>query len=251
MDSSAGSGGSRPALAVWKDGVRLDTFSLQPGSTHAIGRSEDAFISLEHPSCSRRHALLSVTALGVSITDLGSAQGTFVDNVEITPHTPHPLRDCAKLQFGSSSRSYLLQLPQPAAAAQVPSAAPRTSGLSADEKRKLLWGGKKRTAGTARANPDTPGSWAEQAAGALGDSERAGRFLAMVGASKRPRDTDEGAPGEDAGRDVARQRASDKQPEGQPSQQAAAAAARQQQALFADLERQFEQARGGGGRRSL
>ena len=91
----------------------------------------------------------------------------------------------------------------------------------------------------------------EQAAGALGDSERAGRFLAMVGASKRPRDTDEGAPDEDAGRDVARQRASDKQPEGQPSQQAAAAAARQQQALFADLERQFELARGGGGRRSL
>ena len=179
--SAVAADGCTPTLTVWKDGARLDTVVLQP-DTHSVGRSEGAAIVVEHPSCSRQHATISVTAgLQVSITDLGSAQGTFVDNVELEPHKPRILRDCAKLVFGVSSRSFLLHVP---AAVDGP---PRSSGLSVNEKRKLLWGGK-RAAAAGSANSSSY----SRAAGALGDSERADRFLALTGA-KRHRD-EGGAP---------------------------------------------------------
>jgi two-component system cell cycle response regulator len=43
-----------------------------------IGRDEGADISLPHPSISRRHARLTVTAEGVFVEDLDSTNGTFV-----------------------------------------------------------------------------------------------------------------------------------------------------------------------------
>ena len=220
--SAVAADGRTPTLTVWKDGARLDTVVLQPG-THSVGRSEGAAIVVEHPSCSRQHATISVTAgLQVSITDLGSAQGTFVDNVELEPHKPRILRDCAKLVFGVSSRSFLLHVP---AAVDGP---PRSSGLSVNEKRKLLWGGK-RAAAAGSANSSSY----SRAAGALGDSERADRFLALTGA-KRHRDEGGASAAEEGG-----------------ANSAAAAARQQQDALFTTLERQYEQARGNPGRRSM
>src|SRR5262245_23405799 len=44
----------------------------------ALGRSDDADIRIDHPSVSRRHALLVVSDV-VRINDLGSANGTWVD----------------------------------------------------------------------------------------------------------------------------------------------------------------------------
>ena len=68
------------SLSVWRDGKCLETLPLSPG-TFIVGRSEDAKIVVEHPSCSRRHAAITVSHdFQVSITDLSSAQGTFVDN---------------------------------------------------------------------------------------------------------------------------------------------------------------------------
>lgn len=245
--SSSDAAAGAPTLALWKDGVRLDVITLGPGRTHTIGRSEDAEIVVEHPSCSRRHASLHVDAhtLSVSLTDEASAQGTYVDNIALAPHQRKELHDGAKLQFGASSRSYLLQLPAAAAVAAPPP--PRSSGLSANEKRKLLWGGKKRSAASGSAGGSA--AWAEQAAGALGDSERAGRFLSLVGANKRQRgasaDRGEGggaAPPDDGAYAGPR----DDRPAPRAPAPRDAEAARQQQArMFADLERQFEQARGG------
>jgi two-component system response regulator AtoC len=42
-----------------------------------VGRAEECQVRIEHPSVSRRHALVS-RAKGVTITDLGGANGTFV-----------------------------------------------------------------------------------------------------------------------------------------------------------------------------
>jgi hypothetical protein len=118
--------------------------------------------------------------------------------------------------------------PAPAAGAH----AVRTSGLSAEEKRKVLWGGKKRAASS------STGAWATSAASALGDGERADRFLALTGA-KRQRDerVADGEPATPGGSFAALQ------------QHDGAAAARQQHELFATLERQYEAARGGRGGR--
>lgn len=210
-----------PSFACWKDGALVSTHELAPG-THEVGRNADAQIVVEHPSCSRRHAHLTVTAeMHVSITDDGSQGGTCVDNVEIEPHKPYVLHDCAKVQFGASSRSYLLQAPRSAAQA------PARSGLSSGEKKKLLWGGKRASKTTC--------AWAAASAGTLG-AERGEKFMALTGA-KRQRDDEPSAGGSSSasGRDDA---------EAQRS-------AREQAQLFATLERQFDQARGGGARRAM
>lgn len=49
---------------------------------------------------SRRHASLSSTQGQWTITDLGSTNGTFVNNTRILPHTPTRLQDRAQLRFG-------------------------------------------------------------------------------------------------------------------------------------------------------
>lgn len=41
---------------------------------------------------SRLHAVISIHEGGVTITDLGSANGTWLNGVRITPHTPQPLK---------------------------------------------------------------------------------------------------------------------------------------------------------------
>ena len=51
-----------------------------------------------------------------------------VNNVEIGAQADRPLHDLAKLQFGASSESFLLR---------------GAGGLSKEEKRKMLWSGKR------------------------------------------------------------------------------------------------------------
>ena len=192
---------------------------------HTVGRSEDATIVIEHPSCSRKHATLIVSPTHqVSLVDEGSSQGTFIDTVEVEPRKQTLLCDGARVQFGVSERSFLLQLP-----AVARYQAPARSGLSSDEKKKLLWGGKRASANTR--------AWATASAGSLG-GERGAKFMALTGASKAAKrqrnDEANGGSGSGSGSGW------------QGEQDEAARAARQQAQLFATLERQFDQARGGG-----
>ncbi|HLW64044.1 MAG TPA: FHA domain-containing protein [Gemmataceae bacterium] len=59
--------GVTPAQFLLRDAVSL------------IGRSDDCDIIIDAPSVSRRHAELQVTGCSVVITDLGSTNGTYVD----------------------------------------------------------------------------------------------------------------------------------------------------------------------------
>ncbi|HEV2354289.1 MAG TPA: FHA domain-containing protein [Puia sp.] len=52
---------------------------LQPG-VFSIGRNPENNIPLEHPSISGEHCLLTVTDAGVIVKDLGSTNGTFIDD---------------------------------------------------------------------------------------------------------------------------------------------------------------------------
>ena len=72
-------------------------FTLPPGE-HEIGRG--AQISWPDPLLSRRHALLSVTADGMAVTDLGSSNGTFLDGDRVSAD-PVPVTADAVLRIGS------------------------------------------------------------------------------------------------------------------------------------------------------
>ena len=74
----AGRGASRPLLLRHGD----QQFRLGRGE-HLIGRDPGAAVYLDHPSVSRRHALLSVGEGGAVLEDLGSRNGTFVDGRRI------------------------------------------------------------------------------------------------------------------------------------------------------------------------
>lgn len=48
-----------------------------------IGRGDDADLVLDEPEMSRRHALIEVTADSIYLRDLGSANGTYVNGVQV------------------------------------------------------------------------------------------------------------------------------------------------------------------------
>lgn len=70
-------------LAIFKeDGSRKD-FSIDPGQT-IIGRREDCGLRIPLSEVSRRHAVLTVTDSAVRVRDLGSANGTYINNQRVT-----------------------------------------------------------------------------------------------------------------------------------------------------------------------
>jgi DNA-binding winged helix-turn-helix (wHTH) protein len=72
--------------------------SLEAGES-IIGRDPGATAFIDHPSVSRRHARIVVSASGAVLEDLGSKNGTFLDDTRI--ERPVPLADGHKLRVGS------------------------------------------------------------------------------------------------------------------------------------------------------
>lgn len=249
-------GGARATLEVWKEGCLIEEHELTPG-VFTVGRAEGNHICTEHVSCSRAHAELRVKSDGVvELVDVGSAAGTFVDASEIRPQHPHVLNDLAKISFGSSTRCYLLRLPVAPVAtasctnAQFSAAAARPAGATAQERRKLLWGGKRgaRGGGASSAQPraveSNAAGWAT-AASALGDSERQSKFLSLLGANKHAVAGSGGT--STAGTNIVPSGSAPPSHSGQGAQPGHAQ--QRQQQLFRDLESQFERSRGGRGGR--
>jgi pSer/pThr/pTyr-binding forkhead associated (FHA) protein len=65
-----------------------------------LGRSDDCDIIIEAPSVSRRHARLAVHGSAVIVTDLGSTNGTFVDDQPVQRATA---LSGQRLRFGKVS----------------------------------------------------------------------------------------------------------------------------------------------------
>ena len=63
-------------------GERTDRRSLGPGA-HVLGAGADADLVVAHPSVSRRHARLEVADDTVTLTELGSRNGTWVDGKRV------------------------------------------------------------------------------------------------------------------------------------------------------------------------
>ena len=68
------------------DGAELARLSLPPGE-YVIGRARESDIHAETPLISRRHALLTINYDHLLIEDLGSSNGTFVNEQPVTTAT--------------------------------------------------------------------------------------------------------------------------------------------------------------------
>ncbi len=79
-------------------------FALQNGD-NLIGRDPDVHVFLDHPSVSRRHARLSITAGRVALEDLNSRNGTCVDGRGIT--SPTELHDGSIIGVGPITLTFV------------------------------------------------------------------------------------------------------------------------------------------------
>lgn len=76
-------------------------FPLVPGKQHIIGRSPELELALVEDMVSRKHAKLTITDDGrITIEDLGSSNGTFVNGEQIS--RPVRLKDGDRILIGTS-----------------------------------------------------------------------------------------------------------------------------------------------------
>lgn len=73
-------------------------FPLREG-IQTIGRASDCDIALVSASVSKRHAQIELSGTQIHVRDLGSKNGTFVDETRV--EHPVALRDGARLRFGT------------------------------------------------------------------------------------------------------------------------------------------------------
>jgi len=64
------------------------------------GRSSEADIIMDSKKCSRTHSLIRLEGNVLTLIDLRSKNGTFVNQTQLTPHTPHYLRAGDQIRFG-------------------------------------------------------------------------------------------------------------------------------------------------------
>ncbi|MEZ4221640.1 MAG: FHA domain-containing protein [Polyangiaceae bacterium] len=86
---------SAPAILLC---VADQTIELGVGR-HLIGRTEDASVLLSDASVSRRHAVLAVAPDGITLEDLASSNGTYVEDVPVSHAVA--VGAGANLRFGS------------------------------------------------------------------------------------------------------------------------------------------------------
>ena len=75
-----------PSIEIKLAGKVLEKVVLSEGRTR-IGRSPDNDIVLKNPAVSKSHAVLESTPEGTIIRDLGSINGTFVNELPVSEET--------------------------------------------------------------------------------------------------------------------------------------------------------------------
>jgi len=79
-------------------------FKIRPGES-LIGRTSRALVTLDEKAVSHQHAKLVLTANGCTLTDLGSTNGTFLNDAKLTESKELQAGDVMK--FGNSTLGYL------------------------------------------------------------------------------------------------------------------------------------------------
>ncbi|KAK3551320.1 hypothetical protein QTP70_015003 [Hemibagrus guttatus] len=109
-------------LYPFKNDEPLPVMYIHRQSAYLLGRQRKiADIPIDHPSCSKQHAVFQyrlaefTRADGTTgrrvkpyIIDLGSGNGTYLNNQRIEPQRYYELKEKDVLKFGFSSREYVL-----------------------------------------------------------------------------------------------------------------------------------------------
>ncbi|MDQ1629818.1 MAG: segregation ATPase FtsK/SpoIIIE, family [Actinomycetota bacterium] len=104
---TVGDSGAPPADGVLElhvtAGVDAGSVHCLPPGEHVVGRGVEAHVRLRDPTLSRAHCLIHVAAEGTYVTDLGSANGTYVDGTTVAAtEPPRPLQPGQVLRVGDS-----------------------------------------------------------------------------------------------------------------------------------------------------
>ncbi|XP_003494932.2 smad nuclear-interacting protein 1-like, partial [Bombus impatiens] len=109
-------------LYPFKEEKALPILYVHRHSAYLMGRDRKiADIPLDHPSCSKQHAVLQYRLVPFQkegggegkricpyLIDLDSANGTFVNNVKLEPRRYHELLERDVIRFGYSTREYVV-----------------------------------------------------------------------------------------------------------------------------------------------
>ncbi len=99
-------------LIIQLEGAVIQTFPLNIPVLH-IGRAPGNELQLSDPQVSRRHAELRMDPRGPILTDLASANGTFIGSQRLLPNQPHILRDGTTFRIGPYLLTYRTSIPSP------------------------------------------------------------------------------------------------------------------------------------------
>jgi pSer/pThr/pTyr-binding forkhead associated (FHA) protein len=66
-----------------------------------LGRGEQNNLAIQEPSVSTEHARLEVIVSSLTVTDLDSTNGTFLNGEQLPPNQPFVVQEGAKLTFGA------------------------------------------------------------------------------------------------------------------------------------------------------
>lgn len=92
----------QPIAALALVGVTGQRITLQMGK-NTVGRTPENDIHLDDPQVSRRHAEITWDGVRCTVADLGSSNGTFVNNRRLTPNLPESICPGDRVVFGTSS----------------------------------------------------------------------------------------------------------------------------------------------------
>lgn len=109
-------------LYVFKGDQELPMYQIHRQSAYLIGRDRTVCdLPVDHPSCSKQHAVLQYRLVDYKrndgtmgrrvvpyIIDLGSANGTFLNNQKIDAQRYYELQENDVIKFGYSTREYVL-----------------------------------------------------------------------------------------------------------------------------------------------
>jgi pSer/pThr/pTyr-binding forkhead associated (FHA) protein len=87
--------------------ARSEVFVLKKSRT-TLGRDPRNDVCLPLTTVSKVHATLEVAGKNVTLEDLGSTNGTFVDGARVAPNEAHPLPSGAQIRFGDEAQAMFL-----------------------------------------------------------------------------------------------------------------------------------------------
>jgi len=102
---TAGGSGERCLVVVY--GSEIGTRLPLDRELLTVGRDADCEVALSHRSVSRRHARLDMRSATTAVRDLGSTNGTRLNDVPLGPHEDATLRSGDLLQLGGVILKYL------------------------------------------------------------------------------------------------------------------------------------------------